>query len=131
MDTTTDIDSLLEEYDLQIEGYQVKLSNNQLKLEKTENHNDDLQEDIRELEAAISVKESEQAGYAEGDRKYQELDIALDVLKARLRQLNFRKTDKLSPALVVERNADMGEVQLLLQYYTQLKNALEQRKTEL
>lgn len=131
LENAQDIDNLLEEYNLQIKGYQVKLSNNEFKLEKTENRSDDLDEDIRELEAEIKAKETEQTSYAETDRKYTELDIALDAFRARLRSLNFRKTDKLSPALVVERNADMGEAQLLLQYYTEFKTALEQRKAEL
>ena len=57
--------------------------------------------------------------------------IELDSAKARLRRLNFRKSETLSALSLVDKNTDTGEAQLLLLYFTRFKEALELRKAAL
>lgn len=131
LDNTTDIDNLLEEYVLTIKGFEVKLNNRSFQQDKAKNRSEDLDEDIAEVQAEITTKEAELANYTAGTHKHEEISIDLDSLRARLRRLNFRKSDTVAPFTLLERNADTGEAQLLLAYYTRLKEALETRKTEL
>jgi hypothetical protein len=130
LNSKEEIEKLLENYALRIESHEVKLTNRGFQLNKAENRSENLDEDIAELQTLIASKTTELGGYAEGSRKNQEIAIELELLNARLKKLNFRKTDTVSPLSVVEKNVDTGEAQLLLAYYTRLKDALEQRKAE-
>jgi chromosome segregation ATPase len=127
----TEIDELLEEFGLQIKSYELKLGNRDLQLDKAQNRTESLGVEITQVQALIASKETEMNSFAEGTRKREEISIELDTLRARLRRLNFRKTDSASPASVVEKNADSGEAELLLKYFTRFKEALEQRKAQL
>mgnify|MGYP001070721725 CR=1 FL=1 len=130
--TVEEVNTLLEEYDLQIKAYNVKLETNELKLTRAENRSDTLAEDIQDVEAQITAKQTELANLTSGSRKHEEASIALDGLNFRLRGLKFRRDGSANtPLAVVESNADLGEARLLLDYYTKFKEALEQRKTAL
>lgn len=126
-----EIDELLEECDLQLKTYQARLVNRDLALGKAQNRTEDLTEDIAEVQAKIVSREAEFNSLPEGAKRREELAVELDMLRARLRKMNFRKSDTASPAAVVEKNADTGEAQLMLAYYTRFKSALETRKAQL
>lgn len=126
-----DVDKLIAEYELQIKSHDAKLKNREVKLTQSENRSEGLDEDIQELEATIASKELQLTQYAEGSNRHTEITVTLAVDKARLEVLKFRRGGNESPLVVVERNADAGEERLLLHYYTEFRDALLQRKTEL
>ena len=55
----------------------------------------------------------------------------METYQLRVKKLKYQNRDTISPVAEVERNADLEEVELLLFYYTKLREALAQRKTEL
>ena len=129
--TVPEIDELLETYALQIKGYTAKLTNREFQQDKSESRSENLDEDIVDLQALISSKKTEMNGYPDGSRKKDAIAIDLEMLEARLKKMKFRKTETVSPLLLLEKNIDTGEAQLLFAYYTRLKEALEQRKAAL
>lgn len=129
--TVAEIDQLLEEQALQIKGFEVKLSSRELQSDRSEYRSENLDQEIAELQATIISKETELAAFTPGTRAHENVAIELDSARARLRRLNFRKSETLSALSLVDKNTDTGEAQLLLMYYTSFKEALEQRKTEL
>jgi hypothetical protein len=131
LNSKEEIDKILDDNALQIKGFTAKLTNREFQQDKTENRSENLDEDIVELQALISSKQTEMNSYPEGSRKKQEIAIDLEMYRARLNKLNFRKTDTVSPLSLFEKNIDTGEAQLLLAYYTSIKQALEQRKAQL
>ena len=131
MTTVAEIDQLLEEQALQIKGFEVKLSSRELQSDRSEYRSENLDQEIAELQATIISKETELAALTPGSRAHENVAIELDSARARLRRLNFRKSETLSALSLVDKNTDTGEAQLLLMYYTSFKEALEQRKTEL
>lgn len=126
-----DADKLLAEYELKIKVHEGRLGNREVQLKRAETRTDNLDEDILELEALIATKEFELTKYPEGTNKHNEIKVNLGVDKARLEALKFRRNGSESPIVVVERNADSGEEQILVAYYKQFRDALLQRKTEL
>jgi len=126
-----DVNKLIAEYELQIKSHDAKLKNREVKLTQSENRSEGLDEDIEELESTIANKEHQLTQHAEGTNKHTEIKVTLAVDKARLNVLKFRRSGNVSPLVVVERNADAGEERLLLHYYTQFRDALLQRKTDL
>lgn len=126
-----EVDKLIEENDLRLQGLRVKLDSRSYRLNKRENRSEDLDEDIAELENKITGRESDLANETPGSVKHEEIEIELDGLRADLRKLKFRRRQKTPPSQVVESTIDAGEAQLLLDYYTELQTALEARKTEL
>ncbi len=129
--TVAEIDQLLEEQALQIKGFEVKLSSRELQSDRSEYRSENLDQEIAELQATIISKETELAALTLGTRAHENVAIELDSARARLRRLNFRKSETLSALSLVDKNTDTGEAQLLLMYYNRFKEALEQRKTEL
>ncbi|HAS39837.1 MAG TPA: hypothetical protein DCS93_05130 [Microscillaceae bacterium] len=126
-----EVDKLLAEYDLQIKSREARLGNREVQLQRAETRTDNLDEDILELEALIATKEFELTKYPAGSNKHGEISVNLGVDKARLEALKFRRNGNVSPVVVVERNADAGEEQVLLAYYKQFRDALLARKTAL
>ncbi len=131
LNSIAEIDSLLAAQVLQIKGFEVKLSSSEFQFDKSEFRSGSLDGEITDVQAQITAKETELLSLVAGTRKYEDVAIDLDGLKARLRRLNFRKTDTLSSASLVEKNVDTGEAQLLLLYFKRFKEALEQRKAAL
>lgn len=131
LNSVAEIDSLLAEYAIQIKGYTAKLTNREFQQDKSEFRSDNLDEDIAEVQALIASKETELATFAAGTRNHEEIASELEGLRVRLRRLNFRKTETVSPFALVEKNVETGEAQLLLLYFTRFKEALEQRKAQL
>jgi hypothetical protein len=129
--TVAEIDQLLEEQALQIKGFEVKLSSRELQSDKSEFRSENLVEEIAELQASVTDMETELAVLAPGSRKHESVAIDLDSAKARLRRLNFRKSETFSALSLVDKNTDTGQAQLLLLYFTRFKAALEQRKAAL
>jgi len=131
--TTTDVDKLIEEYNLQIKGMNARLENREVLLEKAESRSEDLVQDIAEVTADIAAKEKELTGYVAGTPKYESVDINLAKLKIRLRELNHHRetTESTNPINLVERHMDNGEAKLMVEFYKLFLTALEQRKTEL
>jgi hypothetical protein len=129
--TVAEIDQLLEEQALQIKGFEVKLSSRELQSDKSEYRSENLDQEIAEVQAIVTSKETELAALTSGTRTHENVAIELDSSRARLRRLNFRKSDTLSALSLVDKNIDTGEAQLLLLFYTSFKIALEQRKTAL
>jgi hypothetical protein len=129
--TVAEIDQLLEEQALQIKGFEVKLSSRELQSDKSEYRSENLDQEIAEVQAIVTSKETELAALTAGTRTHENVSIELDSARARLRRLNFRKSDTLSALSLVDKNTDTGEAQLLLLFYTSFKIALEQRKAAL
>lgn len=129
--TVAEIDQLLEEQALQIKGFEVKLSSRELQSDKSEYRSENLDQEIAEVQAIVTSKETELATLTPGTRTHENVAIELDSARARLRRLNFRKSDTLSALSLVDKNTDTGEAQLLLLFYTSFKTALEQRKAAL
>lgn len=129
--TVAEIDQLLEEQALQIKGFEVKLSSRELQSDKSEYRSENLDQEIAEVQAIVTSKETELASLTPGTRTHENVAIELDSARARLRRLNFRKSETLSALSLVDKNTDTGEAQLLLLFYTSFKAALEQRKAAL
>lgn len=129
--TVAEIDQLLEEQALQIKGFEVKLSSRELQSDKSEYRSENLDQEIAEVQAIVTSKTNELAALTPGTRTHENVAIELDSARARLRRLNFRKSDTLSALSLVDKNTDTGEAQLLLLFYMSFKAALEQRKAAL
>lgn len=129
--TVAEIDKLLDEYALQIKGIEVKLTNREFQFDKSENRSENLDEEIAEVQALVTSKETELSGLVAGTRKHEDVSIDLDGYRTRLRRLNFRKNETVSPLSLVAKNIDTAEAQLLLLLFTRFKEALEQRKAQL
>lgn len=129
--TVAEIDQLLEEQALQIKGFEVKLSSRELQSDRSAYRSENLDEEIAELQATVTAKTTELAALTPGTRAHENAAIELDSANARLRRLNFRKSETLSALSLVDKNTDTGEAELLLMYYTRFKDALQLRKTAL
>lgn len=132
--TTEEVDKLLEEFNLKVKDYSIKLNRRDLLLQRAQNRSDNLTQDIAKVETAITEAEATLANKTPGSPEHEEADIALQTLKLRLRNYNFRKSQEGStntPLAVVESSADLGEAQLMFDYFTNLVQTLEQRKTDL
>jgi hypothetical protein len=129
--TVAEIDQLLEEQALQIKGFEVKLGSRELQSERSEYRSENLDLEIAELQASVTSKETELAALTLGTRPHENVAIELDSARARLRRLNFRKSETLSALSLVDKNTDTGEAQLLLLYFTRFNEALELRKAAL
>lgn len=129
--TVAEIDQLLEEQALQIKGFEVKLSSRELQSDRSAYRSENLDEEIAQLQATVTAKTTELAALTPGTRAHENVAIELDSANARLRRLNFRKSETLSAISLVDKNTDTGEAELLLQYYNRFKEALEQRKAAL
>ena len=129
--TVAEIDQLLEEQALQIKGFEVKLGSRELQSDKSVYRSENLDLEIAELQASVTSKETELAALTPGTRPHENVAIELDSARARLRRLNFRKSETLSALSLVDKNTDTGEAQLLLLYFTRFNEALELRKAAL
>lgn len=129
--TVAEIDQLLEEQALQIKGFEVKLNSRELQSDRSAYRSENLDEEIAELQATVTAKTTELAALTPGTRAHENAAIELDSANARLRRLNFRKSETLSALSLVDKNTDTGEAELLLMYYTRFKDALQLRKTAL
>jgi hypothetical protein len=129
--TVAEVDQLLEEQALQIKGFEVKLGSRELQSDKSVYRSENLDLEIAEQQAIVTSKETELAALTPGTRAHENVAIDLDSAKARLRRLNFRKSETLSALSLVDKNTDTGEAQLLLLYFTRFKEALELRKAAL
>ncbi len=129
--TVAEIDQLLEEQALQIKGFEVKLGSRELQSDRSVYRSENLDLEIAELQASVTSKETELAALTPGTRPHENVAIELDSARARLRRLNFRKSETLSALSLVDKNTDTGEAQLLLLYFTRFNEALELRKAAL
>jgi len=129
--TVAEVDQLLEEQALQIKGFEVKLGSRELQSDKSVYRSENLDLEIAEQQAMVTSKETELAALTPGTRAQENVAIDLDSARARLRRLNFRKSETLSALSLVDKNTDTGEAQLLLLYFTRFKEALELRKVAL
>lgn len=129
--TVAEIDQLLEEQALQIKGFEVKLGSRELQSDRSVYRSENLDLEIAELQASVTSKETELAALTPGTRPHENVAIELDSARARLRRLNFRKSETLSALSLVDKNTDTGEAQLLLLYFTRFNEELELRKAAL
>jgi hypothetical protein len=129
--TVAEIDSQLEVQNLQLQGLKLKLDGTDYSVDKSEFKSGSLEKEIADVQVEIAGKEVEVAGKVPGTAQHETVLIELDRLKIKLRTLNLRKNTTVSPESIVEKNLDNGEAELLLQYFTAYKTALEARKAAL
>ena len=129
--TIEEVDELIAEYDLQIESYNLRLQSKSYQTKRSTNRSNDVSDEITNLETKITATQNQLTGLTPGSDDHTKTSLDLETYQLRVKKLKYQNRDTISPVAEVERNADLEEVELLLFYYTKLREALAQRKTEL